>query len=104
MQKKIITTLFISVYFKWFIDAKINFKRQKRLSLGKVIKSSKIIEFNDFGDQISDTIKIPVTLSSCVRKTPHPLKGKYRDNVNSGAGRVYQRHKRFDAPIPLHFL
>ena len=53
-KNKIITPFFVSVYCKWFIDVKINFKRRKRLIFGKFIKSSKIIEFNNLGNRISD--------------------------------------------------
>ena len=50
------------------------------------------------------TMRTPVVFSSRVHETPHLLRGKYRDNRNSGATRIYQWQKGFDTPIPLKKL
>ena len=48
------------------------------------------------------TRRTPGALSSREREMHHLLKGKCRENENSGAAWVYKRQKSFAVTIPLH--
>ena len=55
-KNQIINQVFVSVYCKWFINVKINFKRRTRLSFEKVIKSSKNHWIQWFGQPLNSMV------------------------------------------------